>query len=125
MLTSLGRLCPLCCLAEAAQAAATAGFSIQGREIPRETDCPLEGDGFELSVPRDSDDGFSLELSGPTPFGERPTVRIPLGPPQNVPYQCGAEDFHRDVAVTSEAMVKRGRRGLVASNLTSASRRAG
>jgi hypothetical protein len=34
-----------------AHAAATAGFSIQEPEIPRETDCLLEGSGFEPSVP--------------------------------------------------------------------------
>ena len=32
---------------------ATAGFSIQEEEIPRETDCLLEGIGFEPSVPRE------------------------------------------------------------------------
>jgi hypothetical protein len=32
-------------------AAATAGFSIQEGEIPRETDCLLEEEGFEPSVP--------------------------------------------------------------------------
>src|SRR5215467_4160862 len=51
-LTSPVRLCRLCRLAEAPHAAATAGFSIQEGEIPRETDCLLEGAGFELSVPR-------------------------------------------------------------------------
>src|SRR6516164_2619425 len=33
-----------------AHPAATAGFSIPQGEIPRETDCLLEGDGFELPV---------------------------------------------------------------------------
>jgi len=37
-----------------AHAAATAGFSITDGEIPRETDCLLEGAGFEPSVPRDN-----------------------------------------------------------------------
>ena len=52
MLTSRARLCRPCRLAGPAHAAATAGFSIQEREILRETDCLLEGDGFEPSVPR-------------------------------------------------------------------------
>jgi hypothetical protein len=30
--------------------AETAGFSRMGGEFPRDTDCLLEGDGFELSV---------------------------------------------------------------------------
>ena len=46
------RLCRLCRLAETPHAAATAGFSIQEGEIPQETDCLLEGSGFELPVPR-------------------------------------------------------------------------
>jgi hypothetical protein len=33
-----------------AHPAATAGFSMQEREIPREMDCLLEGDGFKLPV---------------------------------------------------------------------------
>src|ERR1700746_377471 len=51
MLTSSARLCRPCRLAGPAHAAATAGFSIQEGEIPRETDCLLEGSGFEPSVP--------------------------------------------------------------------------
>jgi hypothetical protein len=51
IVTSRARLCRLCRLGEPAHAAATAGFSIQEGEIPRETDCLLEGDGFELLVP--------------------------------------------------------------------------
>src|SRR6516164_8296634 len=46
------RLCRPCRLAGPAHPAATAGFSIQKGEIPRETDCLLEGSGFELPVPR-------------------------------------------------------------------------
>ena len=52
MLTSLARLCRPCRLAGPAHPAATAGFSIPQGEIPRETDCLLEGSGFELPVPR-------------------------------------------------------------------------
>src|SRR5262249_1763502 len=51
MLTSPVRLCRPCRLAGPAHAAATAGFSIQEEEIPRETDCLLEGTEFEPSVP--------------------------------------------------------------------------
>jgi hypothetical protein len=51
-LTSSARLCRPCRLAGPAHPAATAGFSIQGGEIPRETDCLLEGSGFEPPVPR-------------------------------------------------------------------------
>jgi len=58
MLTSPARLCRPCRLAGAAHAAATADFSIQEGEIPRETDCLLEGDGFELLVPRHKSCGF-------------------------------------------------------------------
>src|SRR6516165_1079987 len=52
MLTSPARLSQPCRLAGPAHPAATAGFSIPQGEIPRETDCLLEGDGFEPSVPR-------------------------------------------------------------------------
>src|SRR6516225_1853984 len=52
MVTSPIGLCRSCRLAMPAHAAATAGFSSQEGEIPLETDCLLEGDGFEPSVPR-------------------------------------------------------------------------
>src|SRR6516162_75747 len=51
MLTGPTRLCRPCLPAEPAHAAATAGFSILEGEIPGETDCLLEGTGFEPSVP--------------------------------------------------------------------------
>src|SRR6516162_8663900 len=51
MLTSPARLCRPRRLAGPVHAAATAGLSIQEGEIPRETDCLLEGAGFEPSVP--------------------------------------------------------------------------
>jgi len=50
MLTGPTRLCRPCLPAEPAHAAATAGFSILEGEIPGETDCLLEGTGFELPV---------------------------------------------------------------------------
>ena len=59
MLTRPARLCWPCRLAGPAHAAATARFSIQEGEIPRETDCLLEGDGFELLVQRHENFGFS------------------------------------------------------------------
>ena len=62
MLTSPARLCRPCRLAAAAHTAATAGFSTQEGEIWRETDCLLEGDGFELLVPR-YDERSILEIS--------------------------------------------------------------
>ena len=43
-----------------AHPAAPADFSIQEGEISRETDCLLEGDGFELSVPRQIGNGFEV-----------------------------------------------------------------
>src|SRR6516165_4916889 len=52
MLTSPARLCRPCRLAGPAHPAATAGFSIPQGEIPPETDCLLEGDGFEPLVPQ-------------------------------------------------------------------------
>src|SRR6516164_11256432 len=52
MVTSPIGLCRSCRLAMPAHAAATAGFSTQEGEIPLETDCLLEGSGFELPVPR-------------------------------------------------------------------------
>jgi hypothetical protein len=58
MLTGLACLCRPCHLAGPAHAAATARFSTQEGEIPRETDCLLEGDGFELSVPRQTGNSF-------------------------------------------------------------------
>jgi hypothetical protein len=57
-LTGRARLCRPCPLAGPAHAAVTAGFSIQEREILRETDSPLEGTGFELPVPREIRFGF-------------------------------------------------------------------
>jgi hypothetical protein len=60
MLTSPARLCRPCRLAGPAHAAATAGLAIQEGEIRRETDCLLEGDGFELSVPRQIGKGFEV-----------------------------------------------------------------
>ena len=56
---SPARLCRPCRLAGPAHAAATAGFSIREGEMPRETDCLLEGDGFELLVPRHKSGGFT------------------------------------------------------------------
>src|SRR6516165_8597851 len=50
MLTGPTRLCRPCLPAEPAHAAATAGFSIPQGEIPGETDCLLERNGFELPV---------------------------------------------------------------------------
>ena len=60
MLTSPAGLCRPCRLAGPAHAAATAGFSIQEGEIPRETDCLLEGAGFEPSVPPKMGDAFEI-----------------------------------------------------------------
>src|SRR6516225_5681735 len=54
MVTSPIGLCRSCRLAMPAHAAATAGFSTQEGEIPLETDCLLEGTGFEPSVPREA-----------------------------------------------------------------------
>src|SRR6516225_9942696 len=51
--TSPALLCRPCRLAGPAHPAATASFSMPQGEIPRETDCLLEGTGFELSVPRE------------------------------------------------------------------------
>ena len=62
MLTSPARLCRPCHLAGPAHAAAIAGFWIQEGEISRETDCLLEGDGFELSVPREMGTVSSLRF---------------------------------------------------------------
>src|SRR6516165_1184183 len=74
MLTSPARLCRPCRLAGAAHTAATAGFSIQEGEIPRDTDSPLEEAGFELSVPprRES-------LCGATPGKHRRLGPEPVG----------------------------------------------
>src|SRR6516165_1735584 len=81
MLTSPARLSRPCRLAGPAHPAATAGFSIPQGEIPRETDCLLEGDGFELPVPRAigvwfrdfalAADLICLESGGTAP-GDRP-----------------------------------------------------
>jgi hypothetical protein len=77
------------------------------------SDSLLEGDGSEPSVPRDKDDRFHSTSPGPTPFGERATVRIPLAPPQNLPYRC--------VGATRRSHGKtRPPRRLVAANLISA-----
>jgi hypothetical protein len=74
MLTSPARLCWPCCLAGPAHPAATAGFSIREGEIPRETDCLLEGSGFELPVPQ-------CALSSPTarPWSRPPYLAVSGG----------------------------------------------
>src|SRR6516164_4764702 len=72
MVTSPIGLCRSCRLAMPAHAAATAGFSTQEGEIPLETDCLLEGDGFELPVPREN--GYRSESSGFVYLPE--TVRV-------------------------------------------------
>ena len=72
MLASPSRLCRPCRLAGAVHPAATAGFSIPQGEISRETDCLLEGDGFELSVPRER--GYRPGLSSVIYVPE--TVRV-------------------------------------------------
>jgi hypothetical protein len=71
MLASPSRLCRPCRLAGAVHPAATAGFSIPQGEISRETDCLLEGNGFELSVPREMGSSFetSSELGPIRPVG--------------------------------------------------------
>src|SRR6516162_6735884 len=82
MLTSPARLCRPCRLAGPAHAAATAGFSIQLGEIPRETDCPLEGNGFEISVPRclataNSVGAFISAVSGSSSDRRSTTIGMP------------------------------------------------
>jgi hypothetical protein len=67
MLAGPARLCRPCRLAGPAHAAATAGFSIQEGKIPRETDCLLEGNGFELPVPRPVSNGFEALSETGTP----------------------------------------------------------
>jgi len=73
--------------------------------------------GFRVSlwsrVPRDRDDGFSLELSGPTPSRERLTVRAPFAPPPNQPYRCAVRNWPTDIAANHrEAVTNRDRRPL-------------
>jgi len=51
------------------------------------SDSPLEEERFELPVPPDSDDDF--RSSSPARlFPEKPTVRNPLAPPQNLSYDA-------------------------------------
>jgi hypothetical protein len=52
------------------RSAKSRAFGLQRPRSISETDSALEGDGFEPSVPRDSDDPFSLEFPGPAPFGK-------------------------------------------------------
>src|SRR6516165_2840506 len=65
MLTGPTRLCRPCRPAEPVHAAATADFSIREGEIPRETDCLLEGTGFELLVRGRGEAGLSRLLTRP------------------------------------------------------------
>ena len=104
MLTSPARLCWPCCLAGPAHPAATAGFSIREGEIPRETDCLLEEDGFELPVRSRGKPGYrpfcaaqapsrshsvATNASSSTGSRDRRSARIsPLA-------QCGISNRHR------------------------------
>ena len=69
--------------------------------------------------PRDNDDRFPLELSGPPPFPRETVTSESLSLSHTVPMR--RRGFHTDVAVTGEATTKSGPpRRLAASNLTSA-----
>src|SRR6516225_1905135 len=72
--TSPARLCRPCRLAGPAHPAATAGFSIPQGEIPRETDCLLEGDGFELPVREHRDSRMRTHLV----VNHRAAVHVPV-----------------------------------------------
>src|SRR6516162_8089728 len=84
MLTGPTRLCRPCLPAEPTHAAATAGFSILEGEIPGETDCLLEGTGFELPVRGCGRSGcrpfYAAESSGrvgaPSQFSDSTTTCI-------------------------------------------------
>ena len=79
-------------------------------------DSPLEGDGFEPSVPRDRVMVFSRTLR-PDSFPEIDPRSEPFSlHPQNLPYRCAVIDRQMSPQ-TGEAMTKRDRRP-VAFNLT-------
>src|SRR6516165_2260182 len=109
MLTGPTRLCRPCLPAEPAHAAATAGFSILEGEIPGETDCLLEGSGFELPVPRCALVAYSAALVAPpdsavsgsslngrltTPIGGGPeTARLTRREDRSAQPGCGPENL--------------------------------
>src|SRR5712671_1273323 len=79
-------------------------------------DSPVEGDGFEPSVPRDRVMVFSRTLR-PDSFPEIDSRSEPFSlHPQNLPYRCAVIDRQMSPQ-TGEAMTKRDRRP-VAFNLT-------
>ena len=68
-------------------------------------DSLLEGERFELSVPLDRDDGFGLSSPARLLPERDPTVRNPLAPSQNLPYDA-ARGFTDWCRRTAEAMAK-------------------
>ena len=87
MLTSPARLCRPYRLAGPAHTAANAGFSIQEGEIPRETDCLLERNGFERSVPRYQQFVASSELG---PIHRRMVIRTVWRPRRRSSCRAGS-----------------------------------
>jgi len=80
-------------------------FAPAATEDTGERDSPLEGERFELSVPLDRDDGFGLSSPARLLPERDPTVRNPLAPPQNLPYDA-ARGFTDWCRRTAEAMAK-------------------
>jgi hypothetical protein len=88
----------------------------EAEEVRFAVDSPLEGDGFEPSVPRDRVMVFSRTLR-PDSFPEIDPRSEPFSlHPQNLPYRCAVIDRQMSPQ-TGEAMTKRDRRP-VAFNLT-------
>ena len=80
MLTSPARLSQRCRLGGPAHTAAAAGISTQEGEVWRETDCLLEGNGFEISVPRQIGSGFEASVGlGPIDSRRGGTTRAVVG----------------------------------------------
>ena len=99
MLTSPARLSQRCRLGGPAHTAAAAGFSTQEGEVWRETDCLLEGNGFEISVPRQIGSGFEASVGlGPIDSRRGGTTRAVVGLGADPADAAGPESDARELA---------------------------
>ena len=85
---------PSCLPAPNAQRSSPSGKSPPRSEILRETDCLLEGSGFELSVPR----GIRLRVSG---YPTVTSVPWPLAVGRDAGHDAGPDDTSKRAASTA------------------------
>jgi hypothetical protein len=90
LFTAPASLCRTCREPSRAHPPGKPGFSTYEGGFGRETDSPVERDGFEPSVPRDRDDGFRSNSPARRLPERDPQSRILLAPPQKLSYRCVA-----------------------------------